>query len=155
MVADKACDADALPTALNLLNAKAVIPPKSNRRVQQGFDRHQYKHRNPIERFFCRIKQFRSSATRYDKLASRFASFIALAARFIWLACCQQTLAHDAPRVQVEHRSHVPALGRPDIGEVGHRAALALVLGQASPLGPCPQAPAHAWAARCGAAPHD
>ncbi|MBP8788898.1 MAG: transposase, partial [Candidatus Dechloromonas phosphoritropha] len=37
------------------------------------------------ERFFCRIKQFRRIATRYDKLAERFASFVALAAAFIWL----------------------------------------------------------------------
>jgi transposase len=50
------------------------------------FDRHQYKHRNLIERFFCRLKQFRRIATRYDKLASRFSAFIALVASFIWLA---------------------------------------------------------------------
>ena len=64
----------------------AVIPPKSNRRVQRDFDHQQYKHRNLIERFFCRLKQFRRIATRYDKLVSRFSSFIALAAACIWLA---------------------------------------------------------------------
>ena len=64
----------------------AVVPPKSNRRITRAFDRHQYKHRNLIERFFCRIKQFRRIATRYDKLASRFSAFIALTASFIWLA---------------------------------------------------------------------
>lgn len=86
VVADKAFDADALLAAIEKAGAKAVIPPKSNRRIQRPFDRHQYKHRNLIERFFCRIKQFRRIATRYDKLASRFSSFIALAASFIWLA---------------------------------------------------------------------
>jgi len=86
VVADKAYDADALLTAITQIKAKAVIPPKSNRRIQREFDRHQYKHRNLIERFFCRIKQFRRIATRYDKLARRFSSFIALAASFIWLA---------------------------------------------------------------------
>jgi transposase len=35
---------------------------------------------------FCRIKQFRRIATRYDKLAERFASFVALTAAVIWLA---------------------------------------------------------------------
>jgi transposase len=39
-----------------------------------------------VERFFCRIKQFRRIATRYDKLATRFASFVALVAAVIWLA---------------------------------------------------------------------
>jgi transposase len=38
-----------------------------------------------VERFFCRIKQFRRIATRYDKLSERFSSFVALAAAFIWL----------------------------------------------------------------------
>ena len=50
------------------------------------FDKHLYKNRNLVERFFCRIKQFRRIATRYDKLAQRFASFVALAAAVIWLA---------------------------------------------------------------------
>jgi len=44
------------------------------------------KNRNPVERFFCRIKQFQRVATRYDKLAERFSSFVALAAAVIWLA---------------------------------------------------------------------
>ena len=65
---------------------QAVIPPKSNRNVQRSFDQHLYKNRNLVERFFCRIKQFRRIATRYDKLAERFASFVALAAAIIWLA---------------------------------------------------------------------
>ncbi|OZI14887.1 hypothetical protein CE195_05565, partial [Sodalis-like symbiont of Philaenus spumarius] len=44
-----------------------------------------YASRNLIERFFCRIKQFRCVTTRYDKLSERFASFVALTAAFIWL----------------------------------------------------------------------
>jgi transposase len=86
VVADKAFDADALIAAIQLSGAKAVIPPKSNRLIPRTFDRYQYKHRNLVERFFCRLKQFRRFATRYDKLASRFSAFIALVASFIWLA---------------------------------------------------------------------
>ena len=48
--------------------------------------KHQYKHRNLIERFFFRIKHFRRIATRYDKRAERFSSFIAIVAAFLWLA---------------------------------------------------------------------
>jgi transposase len=46
---------------------------------------HQYKHRNLIERLFCRMKHIRRIATRYDKLVQRFASFDALVAAFVRL----------------------------------------------------------------------
>lgn len=41
-----------------------------------------YRHRNLVERFFCRIKHFRRIATRYEKLAERFASFVSLVSAF-------------------------------------------------------------------------
>jgi transposase len=85
VVADKAFDAAAFIAAIEHIGAVAVIPSKSNRLTPRDFDRHQYKNRNLVERFFCRIKQFRRIATRYDKLASRFSAFIALTASFIWL----------------------------------------------------------------------
>jgi transposase len=84
--ADKAYDTDAIIEHLAANEIQAVIPPKSNRIVQRSFDQHLYKNRNLVERFFCRIKHFRRIATRYDKLAERFASFVALAAAIIWLA---------------------------------------------------------------------
>jgi len=49
-------------------------------RLQRGF--FHVKHRKCIERHFCRIKHFRRIATRYEKLAPRFASFVAA---FVWL----------------------------------------------------------------------
>ena len=85
VLADKAYDADALLDCLDAKQAKAVIPPKANRKEQRAFDRHQYRNRNVIERFFARLKQFRRVATRYDKLASRFESFVELAASMLWL----------------------------------------------------------------------
>ena len=84
--ADKAYDTDAILDHLANKGIEAVIPPRSHRLVQRHFDHHQYKSRNFVERFFCRIKQFRRIATRYDKLAERFASFVALTAAVIWLA---------------------------------------------------------------------
>ena len=86
VVADKAYDADALIAHILEIGSTAVIPPRSNRIAQRSFDKHQYKHRNLIERFFLRIKHFRRIATRYDKLAERFSSFIAIVAAFLWLA---------------------------------------------------------------------
>ena len=85
VLADKAYDADTLLAYIDRKNAKAVIPPRSNRTTPRDFDRHQYRNRNVIERFFAKLKQFRRIATRYDKLASRFSSFVALAASVIWL----------------------------------------------------------------------
>lgn len=86
MSADKAYDTDAILDHLAAHQIEAVIPPRSHRRVQRSFDRHQYKNRNLVERFFCRIKQFRRIGTRYDKLSERFASLIAFCATVIWLA---------------------------------------------------------------------
>lgn len=85
VLADKAYDANALLDCISDKNAKAVIPPTATRKVQREYDRHQYRNRNVIERFFAKLKQFRRVATRYDKLASRFASFVAITASFLWL----------------------------------------------------------------------
>jgi len=57
-----------------------VIPPRSNGNTPREYDVHQYKHRNFIERLFCRIKYFRGIATRHDKFAQRSAFFVALVA---------------------------------------------------------------------------
>jgi len=85
VLADKAYDANSLLDCINDKNAKVVIPPTASRKVKREYDRYQYRNRNVIERFFARIKQFRRVATRYDKLASRFASFVALTASLLWL----------------------------------------------------------------------
>jgi len=59
---------------------------RSNRRESIRWSKDIYKHRNLVERFFCRIKHFRRIATRYDKLAERFASFICLVSTFVCTA---------------------------------------------------------------------
>jgi transposase len=78
MVADKAYDARALCHAITAAGAKVVIPPRANRREPILWSKAIYRHRNLVERFFCRIKHYRRIATRYDKLAERFASFVCL-----------------------------------------------------------------------------
>jgi transposase len=62
-----------------------VIPPKSNRKIQRAFDKEMYKARHLIENFFCKLKQFRAIATRYDKTARNFLAGIQLAAAIILL----------------------------------------------------------------------
>ena len=65
---------------------QAVIPPKANRVEQSEYDRHVYKDRNLVERFFNRLKQFRRIATRYEKLARNFFGMLSLACAYIWMA---------------------------------------------------------------------
>ena len=86
VAADKAYDSQPLIDAIVATGAKAVIPPRANRVEPRAFDRHIYKGRNLVERFFCRLKHFRRIATRFDKLDRRYEAFIAIAAAWIWLA---------------------------------------------------------------------
>ena len=78
VVADKAYDSQALRHLIDSMGAKTVIPPRANRRETIRWSKAIYRHRNLVERFFCRIKHYRRIATRYEKLAERFASFISL-----------------------------------------------------------------------------
>lgn len=86
ITADKGYDSKAVVKHIEALGAKAVIPQLSNRKDPRPVDWAHYKNRNIVERFFARLKQFRRAATRYDKLAARFLSFIHVAAALIWLA---------------------------------------------------------------------
>lgn len=86
VAADKAYDSQSLLDTITASGAQAVIPPRANRRQSRAYDRHIYKGRNLVERFFRRIKHFRRVATRYDKLDCRYEAVIAIAATWIWLA---------------------------------------------------------------------
>lgn len=84
LVADKGYDSQALREWLDARGTEAVIPPRKNRKTQYDYDKAIYKQRNIIERMFCRLKDWRRIATRYDKLASSFAAAVAIAAVIIW-----------------------------------------------------------------------
>lgn len=86
VIADKGYDADHFITTIETAGAQAVIPPRSHRLTQRDFDRHLYRDRHLIERFFARIEHFRRIATRYDKLAKSFLSFLSFLS-FVHLAC--------------------------------------------------------------------
>jgi transposase len=85
VIADKGYDSDALVQIIEAAGAQAIIPPRSHRKTSRTVDWHRYKARNLVERFFCRLKQFRRLATRYEKLAARFNAFLQLASAYIWL----------------------------------------------------------------------
>jgi transposase len=63
----------------------ANIPPKRNRNSPICFSPNLYRARNLIERFFNKIKQCRRVATRYDKLAANYLTFVQLASIRLWL----------------------------------------------------------------------
>jgi transposase len=86
VVGDKGYDADEFVRAIEAQGAQAIIPPRKHRTQPRDYDRHLYKDRNLVERFFNRIKQFRRIATRYEKLAPNFLSMIQLVCAYIWLA---------------------------------------------------------------------
>jgi transposase len=56
---------------------KAVIPSSAARKTPYPLDRKAYRRRNIIERLFCKLKNWRRIATRYDRLASNYLSAIA------------------------------------------------------------------------------
>lgn len=80
ILADKGYDADYIINAAIDMNAVVIIPPKSHRKVLREYDKDIYKERNLIERMFNKLKHFRRVATRYDKLAQSFLSFVYIAA---------------------------------------------------------------------------
>lgn len=86
VIADQGHDANAFVDTIAAQGAQAVIPPRSNRLTQRAHDRHLYQDRNLVERFFCRLKQFRRIATRYEKLAQNFMSMLRLASAYVWPA---------------------------------------------------------------------
>jgi putative transposase len=82
--ADAAYDSDRLRGFLVGRGTQPVIPNNPTRKHRHPFDPTAYKLRNLIERMFCRLKDWRRIATRYDKLAANFAAAVSLAAAVIW-----------------------------------------------------------------------
>ena len=84
LVGDKGYDSDDLRAWLASRGTQAVIPPKRNRKVKLDCDLAIYKQRNVVERMFCRFKDWRRVATRYDRHIKTFMATIASAATVIW-----------------------------------------------------------------------
>ena len=82
LLADKAYDADHLHKPLEALGTDVVIPSNGTRPTPYPLNRIAYRRHNLIEPVFCRMKDWRRIATRYDRLARNFLSAIALVATF-------------------------------------------------------------------------
>ncbi len=79
LIADKGYDANTLRKRLRATGTLTVIPGRCNRKKPIRHDKIRYRSRWRIEAAFCRLKDFRRIATRYDKLARNFLSAVALA----------------------------------------------------------------------------
>ncbi len=83
LLAGKGYDTDAIRAFLKargIARHKAHHPRQIQPQKKIRYDKKAYKNRNAVERCFCRLKDFRRIATRYDKLAQNFFSALCFAA---------------------------------------------------------------------------
>ena len=95
VIADKAYAAGVNRKMLQRRKIKVAIPQKSDQIAARarkgskggrppGLDTDLYRERNVVERSFALIKQWRSLATRYDKLAITYRAAVVLSACLVW-----------------------------------------------------------------------
>ena len=86
VIADKGYDSEALRTQIRERQSVLVIPRRDNSTIgNEDRDCCLYKYRHLVENVFARLKQFRSIATRYDKLERNYLGMLALACSFLCL----------------------------------------------------------------------
>lgn len=82
---DRGYDSDSFRQDLLIHGILPVIPSRKGRSVAQKTDWWRYRERNRIERMFNKLKQMRRIATRYDKIALSFMSFLTITAARLWI----------------------------------------------------------------------
>ena len=85
VIGDKGYDSDDLLALILDKGALPIIPARKNRTKSRDFDAHLYKERHLIECFINKIKWYRRIFVRYEKLDSRYLSFLFLVSALIWL----------------------------------------------------------------------
>ena len=80
LIADAAYDSDGLRRFLRERGTEPVVPNNPTRKRTHPFDAAAYRARNAIERMFCRLKDWRRVATRYDRLANHYEATVLIAA---------------------------------------------------------------------------
>lgn len=91
VVADRGYDSNAALDLIRASGAEPAIPSTSQRTVRRTVDMLIYRQRNQVERFFCRLKQFRRVATRFDKLARNFLAAVLLVSTRLWIRAFEST----------------------------------------------------------------
>lgn len=80
LIADRGYDSNAIRAAVAAQGAEVVIPSTRSRKALLPYDRQAYRARNLVERLWCRLKDWRRVATRYDKLAANYMAGVFIAA---------------------------------------------------------------------------
>lgn len=99
---DKAYSSRAIRAHLRDRGITAVIPEPADQQGHRrrrgsrggrpvGYDREDYRNRNVIKRGFCRLKQWRGLATRYDKHAPNYRAAVVLNAVIAWTQTLSDT----------------------------------------------------------------
>jgi hypothetical protein len=93
-----------------------VIPNKINRRKSYPHNKRVYRHRNKVERLFCRLKDARRIATRDENCANTFLSAVCLVALLsFWLnsvwTLVRQPAEVDADEQKNSHQAPVDNKG--------------------------------------------
>lgn len=91
VVADRGYDSNVVLELIARSGALPSIPSCSRRITRRSVDPVIYRQRNLVERFFCKLKQFRRIATRFDKLARNFLAAVLLASTRLWLRAYEST----------------------------------------------------------------
>ena len=84
IVADKAYGSAKIRQQISDEAALAVIPSKSNAKKPIPHDKNLYAMRNIVERFFCKMKDMRRLATRFEKRGHNFLNMVYLFAIKCW-----------------------------------------------------------------------
>ena len=80
VIADRGYDANRIRATLREQGIIPVIPGRRNRKRPIQYDERRYKDRWRGEPMFCRLKDFRAVATRYDKTARNYLAGLCLVA---------------------------------------------------------------------------
>jgi transposase len=85
IVGDKGYSSRTIRRLCRRRGIRHTIPHKRNEHRTGPFDRMAYRRRNVIERLINRCKQFRSLATRYEKLADSYRCLWIIVMTILWL----------------------------------------------------------------------
>lgn len=82
---DKGYRSRAIRRACRRRGIRYTIPRRTNERRSGPFDRALYRLRHKVENLINRCKQYRSIATRYDKLGESYRALWVIVATILWL----------------------------------------------------------------------
>lgn len=81
---DKGYSSDQIRATARRRGIRLTIPPKANEDRTGPFDPALYRLRRKVEQLFNRCKQYRSLATRYDKLGESFRAMWIIVGTILW-----------------------------------------------------------------------